>query len=226
MRHRTGLNLTVIPLLGALACAPALAAGTASGPTFFRYRDANGTLVMGSTIPAEIAKKNGYEIVDSMGRVIDTIPPAPSEEELEARKLQKLEEQRRKEEAARQAEEDAKLLKLYAVPDDAIQARERKLQEIDTLISLKEGSRHNLQVRLSNLEKQAADLEKSGREVPEDILEQMSSLTEQINRLSQEIRDLEREKVAIAADFDRKIERLKILMEQRRKARQQAAGQS
>ncbi|RMF19665.1 MAG: ABC transporter ATPase [Gammaproteobacteria bacterium] len=187
--------------------------------TFFRYHDANGVLVMGSTIPADIAKKNGYEVVDSMGRVIRKVPPAPTEEEIQARKLQKLQEQRERERAALQAQEDEKLLRLYAVPEDAIQARERRFQEIDTQISFKEGARHNLSIRRTNLEKKAADLEKSGREVPKDILDQLASLSNQIQRLDQEIAALKQDKQDVEQDFARKIERLRVLVEERRRAR-------
>ena len=70
----------------ARACASALILGMAThaAANMYRYTDESGQVVISSTIPQE-ATKRGYDILGNNGRVIETIPPAPTEEEIAAR---------------------------------------------------------------------------------------------------------------------------------------------
>lgn len=53
----------------------------------YRYTDENGQIVISSTIPQE-ASRRGYDILSKNGRVIETIDPEPTEEEIAAREAE------------------------------------------------------------------------------------------------------------------------------------------
>lgn len=65
----------------ATALALALGFSAQVAANMYRYTDENGQIVISSTIPQE-ATKRGYDILSNNGRVIETIPPAPTEEEI------------------------------------------------------------------------------------------------------------------------------------------------
>lgn len=147
----------------------------------YRFTDQNGQLVISNTIPQE-ATKRGYDIISSNGRVIDTIPPAPTDEEIAAREAEK---QHQKALEA-QREEDRKLLKRFSHPDQAVRAMHRKVRELEGLIQLKRGNISVISSQLDNEQSRAADMERAGRDIPETTLDK-------IRRLESQIRDIERE---------------------------------
>lgn len=169
----------------------------------YRFTDENGQVVISSTIPQE-ATKRGYDILSNNGRVIETIPPAPTEEEIAAREA---EEQRQKELAA-QREKDRELLKRFSHPDQAVKAMHRKIQELEGLIRLKQGNISVISSQLDNEQSRAADMERAGREIPEATLEKIRRLGAQIRDLEQEIAAQSREIQELRKAFEADIERL------------------
>ena len=148
-----------------------------------------------------------YDILNTQGRVIETVDPAPTEEEIAAREA----EERRKEAEARQREADRKLLQRFSHPDEAIRAMNRKISELKGLSQIKRGNISVIENQLDTEQSRAADLERSGRKVPEATLKK-------IERLESQIRDLEREINAQNADiqklrnqFIEDIERLEVI---------------
>ena len=81
MRH----HLTVSPVVAGVAAFGLLFAAGAQA-TMYRYTDENGRLVISNTIPQE-ATKRGYDILSNNGRVVETVAPAPTAEEIAARGL-------------------------------------------------------------------------------------------------------------------------------------------
>ncbi|WP_264831025.1 hypothetical protein, partial [Klebsiella oxytoca] len=71
----------------------------------------------------------GYQVLNDQGRVIRTVPPAPTAEELRQRKA-----------AQAQARSAAQLLRLYSSLEDVDRARERRLAELDGLSSVARGN--------------------------------------------------------------------------------------
>lgn len=165
----------------ATALALALGFSAQAAANMYRYTDENGQIVISSTIPQE-ATKRGYDILNDNGRVIDTIPPAPTEEEIAAREAEK----QRQKELAEQREQDRALLKRFSHPDQAVKAMHRKIRELEGLIQLKRGNISVISSQLDNEQSRAANMERAGREIPEATLEK-------IRRLEAQIRDIERE---------------------------------
>ena len=159
----------------------------------YRYTDENGQVVISNTIPQE-ATKRGYDILGANGRVVETIPPAPTDEEIAAREAEK----QRQEALKRQREHDQRLLERFSHPDQAVKSMYRKVRELEGLIQLKRGNISVISSQLDSEQSKAADLERAGREIQEAMLEKL-------RRLESQIRDIERE----IASQSQEIERLK-----------------
>jgi chromosome segregation ATPase len=169
----------------------------------YRYKDDNGGVVMGVTVPPEFAK-NGYEVLNSNGRVIQTIDPALTPEQIEQkRKLEKLE-------ADRQAQliENKTLLKRYSHPDDAVRAEMRKLQDLQSVIRLKQGNALVQKTKLEDAETAAADRERAGQSIPDHLLKEVNRANQEILNLNSEIAGHLAEMEAVKKEYNAIVERL------------------
>ena len=93
-------------ILSCTALALVLLSPLSVAEELYRYVDNNGVVVLDRQVPPQFVG-NGYEVLDSNGRVKQVIPAAPTPEEREARRLA-LEAQKK------QDAEDATLLRLYS----------------------------------------------------------------------------------------------------------------
>ncbi|MBW7472293.1 DUF4124 domain-containing protein [Marinobacter sp. M216] len=194
-------RLTPFKIAAAMTLALGIVATAHAG--MYRYTDENGQVVISNTIPQE-ATQRGYDILGNNGRVIETVDPAPTEEEIAAREAEK---QRQKEREI-QREKDRLLLKRYSHPDQAVRAMHRKVRELEGLIQLKRGNIAVISSQLDNEQSRAADMERAGRDIPEASLEKIRRLESQIRDLEREIDVQNREIDALKADFKADIERL------------------
>jgi predicted RNase H-like nuclease (RuvC/YqgF family) len=185
------------------ALALALGFSAQAAANMYRYTDENGQIVISSTIPQE-ATKRGYDILNDNGRVIDTIPPAPTEEEIAAREAEK----QRQRELAEQREQDRALLKRFSHPDQAVRAMHRKIRELEGLIQLKRGNISVISSQLDNEQSRAANMERAGREIPEGTLEKIRRLESQIRDIEREITSQTQEIEELRKAFEADIERL------------------
>lgn len=176
MRH----HLTVSPVVAGVAAFGLLFAAGAQA-TMYRYTDENGRLVISNTIPQE-ATKRGYDILSNNGRVVETVAPAPTAEEIAAREAEK----ERQKQLEIQQEQDRLLLKRFSHPDQAVRAMHRKIRELEGIIQLKRGNISVISSQLDSEQSRAADMERAGRDIPETTLEK-------IRRLEAQIRDIERD---------------------------------
>ena len=172
------LNTTIV---SSITVALMLFASTADA-RFYRYKDENGQLVISTTVPQE-ASIRGYEIINDSGRVIKTIAPAPTAQELADR----AERARKQVQLDHQRQTDRLLLRQFSHPDDAVLAMNRKLQELSSLIQLKRGNISGLISQLDEEQRRAANLERSGLSVPHSMLEKINRLQAQVWNFEQEI---------------------------------------
>ena len=78
----------------------------------YRYKDDQGRTVMSATVPPEIVPK-GYDVLNAQGRIIETVAPALTAEQIRARDEAIEREKREEEERKAQELADQKLLKQY-----------------------------------------------------------------------------------------------------------------
>ncbi len=106
----------------------------------YRYVNDKGVVVLDRQgVPPQYIGK-GYQVLNDQGRVIRTVPPAPTAEELRQRKA-----------AQAQASSDAQLLRLYSSLEDVDRARERRLAELDGLSSVARGNLQSLKLQQANV---------------------------------------------------------------------------
>ncbi|HTN33811.1 MAG TPA: DUF4124 domain-containing protein [Marinobacter sp.] len=179
---------------------------TAVEAAMYRYTDQNGQLVISNTIPQE-ATQRGYDILSNNGRVIETIPAAPTEEEIAAREAKK----QHQKELESQREEDRKLLKRYSHPDQAVRAMHRKIHELEGLVQLKRGNISVISSQLDNEQSRAADMERAGREIPQATLDKIRRLESQIRDIEREITSQIHELEIQREGFEAEIERLEVI---------------
>lgn len=206
MQHRV-IKSTII---ASLAAAGLLFAASVQA-TMYRYTDENGQLVISNTIPQE-ATQRGYDILSSNGRVVETIPPAPTAEEIAARET----EQERQRQLTLQHAQDRQLLKRYSHPDQAIRAMQRKIRELEGVIQLKRGNISVISSQLDNEQSRAADLERVGRDIPETTLEKIRRLESQVRDVEREIAVQRQEIGAMKTAFEVDIKRLEVITGEQR----------
>ncbi|MGM0767795.1 MAG: DUF4124 domain-containing protein [Pseudomonadota bacterium] len=196
------MNLLTRFSLAASASALLLAA-TVAEARMYRYTDENGQTVISNTIPQE-ASRRGYDILNTKGRVIESVDPAPTAEEIAAREA----EEQRQEALERQQQQDRELLKRFSHPDEAVRAMHRKIRELEGLNQLKRGNISVIVSQLDNEEGRAADMERSGRKVPESTLEKIRRLESQIREIEREIASQNAEIQTLRDGYEADIKRL------------------
>jgi hypothetical protein len=180
-----------------------LGVATYAEADMYRYMDETGQVVISNTIPQQ-ATKRGYDILNSNGRVVEVIPPAPTEDEIAAREAEK----QRQKELAVQRENDAQLLRRFSHPDQAIRAMHRKLDELRGVIQLKRGNISVISSQLDNEQSRAANMERSGQKIPDATLDKIRRLESQIRDIEREISWQTQETDSLIQSFEADIKRL------------------
>ncbi|SFM37866.1 DUF4124 domain-containing protein [Marinobacter pelagius] len=204
----------------ALLLVVAMGASLPANAQMYRYTDAQGQVVISNTIPQE-ATKRGYDILGSNGRVVETVPPAPTEEEIAARKAEK----KRQQERERQREQDELLLKRYSHPDQAVEAMHRKVREMNGLIQLKRGNIQVISSQLNNEQSRAADMERAGRDIPQATLDKIRRLESQIDEIEQDIASQRQDIVELKKTYRKDIQRLEVITDKERSLPLELAGE-
>ncbi|GGC95088.1 DUF4124 domain-containing protein [Halopseudomonas salina] len=170
----------------------------------YRYLDENGVTVLDSRVPAEYVK-HGYEVLDSHGRVVDTVAAAPTPKELAEVRAARAEQER-------QLQEDKTLLRLYSSVPDLKRARGRQLEQIENLIAATRTNIAVLQGQREELQSRAAAQQRAGREVEESILLEITHVDAEMDRLERLIAAKQQEIEAVHATFEQRRARLEQLL--------------
>ena len=177
---------------------------------FYRYQNENGQLVLTQTLPAEYADK-GYDILNDKGRLIKSVPPALTAEEIKIRDEQIERERLARIEKQKQAEKDEELQQLYSEPNDAVRVLNRKFIDIQSIIGIKESRIQNLRTQIIDQESRAAERQRKGYSVSEEALEKLRSLKKDIENTHIEIKELYVRLDSVLIEFDEKIKRLETI---------------
>ena len=162
------------------------------------------------------ASRRGYQILNSSGRVVETVAPALTDEERAEKAAAEAEQARLAELEKQRLTADRQLLSAYSHPDDVILALRRKLEQMRSLISLKEGNIANLSSQVRQEQSRAADLERSGREISNQIRSKIAALQSEIESIEIEIERQEQDIVTVIAEYEAKVNRLEDLTDSQR----------
>lgn len=214
-RANVMIRLTrLLQSLGILVAGLTLSAALVAG-TLYRYQDQDGTPVISHTLPQE-ASQRGYEILTTSGRVIATVPPALTDTQRAAKEAEEQARLAEREKQARQRASDRQLLRTFSHPDDVVLALERKLEQMRSLIELKQSNIANIRSQLRNEQSRAADAERAGRTIPVDVRHKMQVLQQDINEIEAEIARQESAISGTVADYKAMADRVEHLTEKQR----------
>ncbi|KPD25175.1 hypothetical protein, partial [Pseudomonas aeruginosa] len=116
------------------------------------------------------------QVLNDQGRVIRTVPPAPTAEELRQRKA-----------AQAQASSDAQLLRLYSSVEDVDRARERRLAAWPCRLACCSLSDWRLPRATLLNPSSSASQERAGRPVAQGLVDQLDDLRQEEARLQGEL---------------------------------------
>ena len=201
---RTGL-LCVVFALTAGFVPDALAANT------YRYKDDSGRIIHGSTVPPQFVK-NGYEILNERGVVIQTIPRALTPAEIAAQEAQQAEREAAEALARQQQEADSLLLRLYRSPDEIARKRDERVTIIDGQITALLASLQKVEAEVAKQQKLVDDQKAAGAEPSPQTVEALRIQTEERDRLVALRERLDADRSTAIADADRDMKRLAELM--------------
>lgn len=191
--------------------------GIAIAQNFYRYVDAQGNVVVASTVESE-AIERGYEVLDAQGRVIEEIPASLSDEVLREQLLAERQ-------AVLQQQRDNKLRSLYTSGEDVEFAKQSELAQLELIINNLNGRIARFATELQNQQQKAALAERRGQTVSDELLAQIASLEAAINSAESEIALAVQERDSIAARYNADRARLEYLVERERAAIEEAKRQ-
>ena len=196
MRWRAVVIATfgLLPIVAVAAQAPVM--------LLYRYVDSRGVTVLDRQgVPPEYVGK-GYQVLNQSGRVVQTVPPAPTAEEI-----------RLKQQAQVQSQADAQLLDRYPSLEELDKASARRRAEIDALIAVATANVQTLQGQQTTLQGQAAAQERAGQEVSTSMLDQLRDVQAQIIDAQARIAKLQQTRSEADAGFAQQRTQLVKLLE-------------
>lgn len=210
-------------VMASMLSATFLIATTVSATQLYRFTDENGIPTLSKTLPPEVAQQ-GYDILDEKSmRVIERVPPAPTEAEIAEREIQKkmeLEQQKQAEEAARIAAEkrrkqaiyDHNLLSAYQSEQDLLNERDEDLQYRENRIEILKAKRKGLQQRLQQVQQQAADNELSGLGLSPNLQSRLKAAQQELDNNQSSLQQLQTEIDALNMQYELDRQRLRELL--------------
>lgn len=184
----------------------------AQGKEFYRYRNAEGNVVVDHRVPPEYVA-GGYEVLSDRGVVLRVVPRTPSEEERADVSEQQRLEAEAQEEAARLRKWDESLLLRYSSVADIESARDRALRDLQGRVTILQGNRHGLRQHVESHQARAADLERRGSEVDEALTKAIADLQREIGVIERQIAEHEREVAEAEQSFAADMQRFSLLEE-------------
>jgi hypothetical protein len=198
--------------LGLVAMLCAAFALPAEAGNLYRYRNAEGVVVVNWTVPAEYTRQ-GYEVLNDDGVVVEVVPRELTAEERKDRALSQRVADQAKAEEERLRLWDESLLRRYSAVEDVEAARDRSLRELKIRISILKSNRRSLRQKVENYQASIADAERDGVAPNEIDLEAIEILKREIVGTEKAIDDRQGEVDRVFAEYALDIERLRQLQD-------------
>jgi chromosome segregation ATPase len=177
----------------------------------YKYYDNQGNIVHGSQVPAEFVK-NGYEVINEKGQVIQIVPRALTAEERAAQAEQLQAREQNEAERLRQEEADRLLLRLYRSPEEVVRRRDSTVEELNAQISALSGLLEGAEERVEVLQNRVESNINAGNAPPDALLAQVEDASEERDRLARQVSRIESEKAETIETARKNIDRLRELL--------------
>jgi hypothetical protein len=206
-RHLTILILMLISLCTAMQ--PAIA-DDKKGTRIKKCQDAAGKWHYGDTADEECARSKVIEL-DTRGVQRKEIAAPLTEAELKAREQNREEEEKARKLAEEQKRRDQQLLATYAIEDDIILTRDRKISDIEAQIRASQESLTSLHTSLTRLQAQAAEEQRTGKQVSPQTAKTISHNEAQIAKQEALIKKMKMDQDAMRTQYQSELERFREL---------------
>jgi len=202
-----------MPVVRALV--PLLLLGLLSGPAIaqklYRWVDANGQVHYGDHVPPEYANQD-REVLNARGMEIGREEGAETADEARARE----EEQKRAKAAQEQAQHDRMLLQTYQNVDEIELLRQRRIEQIDSQITLQQQSLANLKARHAEQVQRASRFQPANKDpkappMPEGMADDIQRAASDIKTQEINLEKRRKERISVNAQFDADVARFKEL---------------
>ena len=161
-----------------------------TGTVFFRYVNEQGVQVINSVIPAKYTM-NGYEIVTPSGEVLKVIPPPPSKAEIKELEVQR-----------NMLARYEVLKRRYSSVESLRESKQRRLENINTNLSILKGNINGLTNRKRDLIQQAANEERQNGKVRKSTLTKLDDIQTEIDVAEKILNIREQEYLEEESRFD------------------------
>ena len=202
-------NLSVV--IKALVLVLAVCAVQSAFANTYRYIDDRGRTVHASTVPPQFVK-NGYEVLNDRGQVIQVVPRAPTPEEIAAQAAVREQQLAAEAEARRQQEADNLLLRLYRSPDEIARKRDERVLLLDGQLTALLAALSKLEDEVAAIQESIDNVTAAGNVVPEQTLETRRIRQEELDRMIVQRDRLETDKATALAEAERDMARLADLL--------------
>ncbi|MEY4642270.1 MAG: hypothetical protein RLZZ227_2264 [Pseudomonadota bacterium] len=179
----------------------------ASAANTYRYINDEGHTVLGSTVPPQFVK-NGYEIINERGVVIEVVARAKTEAELAAQAAERERQLAEEQLLKKQQEADSLLMRLYRSPDEIARKRDERLLLINGQLTALIASLEKTESELAVSKKLVDDYASQSKEAPAQTVETVRIQQVEVERLAAQRKRLEDDRAAAVADAERDMKRL------------------
>ena len=185
-----------------LATSLLLCSAIADAGPLYRWVDDEGKVHYGDSIPPQYVQK-GYRVVSEQGITVYTIKPAseipPPIEEKEEKGPPPL------------SNYERGLLATYTNEDELLQAKARKLADIDAIITLTRENRQLLENQFRQYTREAGDFERRGQQVPEQLRQDIVTIQNKMADIDKTIERYKAQKEEEAQRFDNDLDHYRAL---------------
>lgn len=210
MSPRKFAILLCIPVVWMAALA--VAEKNPSERVWYRYKDDKGGIVIDDSIPPQFARQ-GYDIVNSAGQVLETVPRQLTSEELANLSDEEASARREKEAEEEMRRWDESLLRRYSTIADIEAARDRNIRELEIRLSILRGNVRATKLQIERQREKAADLERAGRTVHESLVKNINALQGEIALAEESIQARIDEIDKVKSDYQKDIDRFRYLLD-------------
>lgn len=206
-------NLSTICLLlvSLLAVAlPVSAADDKKGPRIKKCQDSAGRWHYGDSADEACARSKVIEL-DTRGIQRKEIAAPLTEAELKAREQNREQEEKARKQAQEQERRDQQLLATYALEEDIILTRDRKISEVEVQIRTGQETLKSLSGSLSRLQAQAAEEQRAGKQVTPQTAKTIANNEAQIAKHEAHIQALKKEQENMRIQYETELARFREL---------------
>lgn len=218
-------NLTIFTLLLVAAFAATLPAAAAEkGARIKKCQDSAGKWHYGDSADEECARSKVIEL-DMRGIQRKEIAAPLTAAELKAREQNRERDEQARKQLEDQQRRDQQLLATYAIEDDIVLTRDRKISDIEAQIRASQETLKSLRTSLARLQAQAAEEQRTGKQVSPQTAKTISNNETQIAKHEVHVEKMKKDQEAMRTQYQTELERFRELKRKPLPAAPAAAAQ-